>query len=91
MLVHIVHAPRVQSRVFTPRPQMPRRSGQTKAKHTQSTLGSPGPVWQCRESLNHDDDTGGIARGQRWSALCTYRVCKAEFSLLGPKCLVGAG
>ena len=38
-----MHALRAQSRVFTPRPRMPCKCGPTKAKHTQSTLGSPGP------------------------------------------------
>ena len=40
-----MHAPRVQSRVITPCSQMPHRCGRTKAKHTQSTLGAPGPIW----------------------------------------------
>ena len=29
------------------------------------------------------------ARGQHWSIMCTYCVCNAEFSVLGPKCPVG--
>ena len=37
----------------------------------------------------HDSDTGDVARGQHWSIMCTYRVCNAEFSVLGPKCPVG--
>ena len=40
MLVHNAHAPRIQSQVFAPWPQMPRRCGRTKAKHTQSTIAS---------------------------------------------------
>ena len=39
-----MHAWHVQSRVFTPWPQMPRWCSQTKAKHTQFTLGSLGPI-----------------------------------------------
>ena len=38
-----MHALRAQSRVFTPWPRMPCKCGPTKAKHTQSILGSPGP------------------------------------------------
>ena len=58
-------------------------------KHTQSTVGSPGPIWHCRGAQNHDNDTGVVARGQHWSITRTHRVCKAEFPLLGPHCPVG--
>ena len=75
--------------IFTPWLQMPRRRGQTKAKHTQSTVGSPGLIWHCRGARNHDNDTGVVARGQHWSITRTNRVCKAEFPLLGPHCPVG--
>ena len=133
---------------------MPCKCGPTKAKHTQSTLGSPGPfgtaegrknmtttpetslevnagllracdactmpsfytlapiaqpsvlcnqgkthamhswfsrpIWYCRGPRKHDNDTGDVARGQRWSTLCMHCVRKAEFLLLGPKGRVGA-
>ena len=132
---------------------MPRWCGQTKAKYTQPTLGSPGPfgtaegrenmtttpetslevnaglhractacakprfhslarnapsvrsnrgkthaintwlsrpIWHCRGARNHDNDTGDVARGQRWFTPCMHGVRKAEFSLLCPKCPVGA-
>ena len=90
MLSHVVHVPRVHSRFYTPWPQMPRRCGQTKAKHTQSRPGSPGPIWHCEGPRNHDNDTGDIARDQCWSTSCTHGMYKAEFLLLGPKCRVGA-
>ena len=143
----------MQSRVFTPWPQRPRRCGPTKAKHTQSTLGSPGPfgtaegrknmtttpetslevnagslractvcakpsfhslalkaasvqsnlgkthaihtwlsrpIWYCRGPQKHDNDTGDVARGQRWFPPCMHCVRKAEFLLLGPECPVSA-
>ena len=152
-MVYSVHALRAQCRVFTPWPPMPCKCGRTKAKHTQSILGSPGPfgtaegrktmtsipetplevntdphraciacakpnfhsltrnapsvrsnqgktyafhtwlsraIWHCRGPRNHDNDTKGVARGQRWSATCMHCVRKAEFLLLGPKCPVGA-
>jgi hypothetical protein len=85
---------------------MPRRCGRTKAKHTQFTRGSPGPIWYCRVPQftrgstgpiwycrvprNHDNDTGDIASGHQWPILCTHRVYKAKFLLLDPKCPVGA-
>ena len=59
-------------------------------KHTQFTVGSPGLIWHCREARYHDNDTGVVARGQHWSITRTHRVCKARFSLLGPKCSIGA-
>ena len=137
-------------RDFTPWPSRPLRCGPTKAKHTQSTLGSPGPfgtaegrknmtttpetslevnagslractacarprfhslarnarrcskktyaihtwfsrpIWYCRGSLKHDDDTGDVATGQSCSTPCMHCLRKAEFLLLGPKCPVGA-
>ena len=89
MLAYNMHAPRVQSRFFTPWPQMPRRCGQTKAKHTQSRPGSPGPIWHCRGPPNHDNDTGDVARGQCSSTSCMHRVYKAKFSLLGLECRIG--
>ena len=67
---------------------MTRRCGRTKEKHSQSTLGSPGPIWHCRGPRNHDNDTGDVAGGQLWSITCAHCVCKAKFSLLGPKCRV---
>ena len=148
-----MHALRAQSRVFTPWPQRPRWCSQTKAKHTQFSLGSQGPFgtaeclenmtttpetslevntgphhactacakqsfyslapkaalvqpnqgkthaihtwlsrtfWYCRGPRKHDDDTGYVARGERWSTLCMHCVRKAEFLLLGPKGRVGA-
>ena len=88
-MVHNMRAPCMQSQVFTLWPQMPRRRGQTKAKHTQPTLGSPGPLWHCRGPRNHDNDTVDVAGGQLWSITCAHRVCKAKFSLLGPQCPVG--
>ena len=152
---HPVHALHAQSRVFTPWPEMPWpcRCGQTKAKHMQSTLGSPGPfgtaegsknmtttpetslevnagshracnacarprfhslafkaasvqsnqgethaihtwlsrpIWYCRGPQKHDNDTGDVARGQRWFTPCMHCVRKAEFLLLGLKARVGA-
>ena len=44
----------------------------------------------CRGPRKHDDDTGDVARGQRWSTPCMHCVRKAEFLLLGPKGRVGA-
>jgi len=44
----------------------------------------------CRGPRKHNDDTGDVARGQRWSARCMHCVRKAEFLLLGPKGRVGA-
>ena len=85
-----MHAPRIPSQVFTPWPQMPRRCGQTSPKHTQSTLGSPGPIWYCRVPRNHDNDTGDVASGHQWPISCTHRVYQAKFLLLGLKCPVGA-
>ena len=38
---------------------------------------------------NHDNDIGDVAKGHLWSITCAHCVCKAKFSLLGPKCLVG--
>jgi len=70
-------------------PKCPVGEAKTKAKHTQSKVGCPGPVLRCRGPRNHDSDTRDIARGQHWSITCTYRVCKAEFPVLGPKCPVG--
>ena len=67
-----------------------RRCGKTETKHTQIRPGSSGPIWHCRGPRNHDDDTGDVARGQRWSTLCMHRVCKAGLSLHGPKCRAGA-
>ena len=89
MLLHTMHELHVQSRVFTPRHQMPRRCGETKTKHTQSTPGSPGPIWHCRGPPSHDNDTGDVTIGQCWSRLFSHRVCKVEFSLLDPRCRVG--
>ncbi len=63
--------------------------GQTKAKHTQSTVGFSGPRWHSRWTRIHYNATDGSAKGQLWSLTCTHRVCKAKFALLGPRCLVG--
>ena len=148
-----MHALRAQSRIFTPWPRMPCKCGPTKAKHTQSILGSPGPfgtaevrknmkttpetslevdidllractacaktsfyslapntpsvrpnqgktyaihtwlsraIWYCRGPRKHDNDTGDVARGQRWFTPCMHCVRKAEFLLLDPECPVSA-
>ena len=82
MLAYNMYAPCMQSRVFTPWPQIPRRNGQTKAKHTQSRPGSPGPIWYCRGPPNHDNDTKEVARGQCWPISCKHRMCKAGFHSL---------
>jgi len=89
-VVHIVHALRMQSQVFASWPQMPHRCGRTKAKHTQSTRCAPAPIWYCRVPRNHNNDTEDVARGQWWSTSCMHHVCKAELSLLVPKCRIGA-
>ena len=90
MLASILHESRAQSRVFTPWPQMAASVRPNQGNHEQSRPGSPGPIWHCRGPPNHDNDTGHVARGQCWPTSCTHLVCKAEFSLLGPKCRVGA-
>ena len=56
--------------------------------HTIHTWFSRAPL-ALRGPRNHDNDTGDVAGGQLWSITCAQRVCKAKFSLLGPKCLVG--
>ena len=53
------------NRIFTPWPQVPRRCGRTKAKHTISTVASPGLIWHCRGPRNHDNDTGDVSKAQR--------------------------
>jgi hypothetical protein len=90
MLVLIMHAPCVQSRDFTPWSLMPRRCGQIEANARNSDLALQGPFSTTEGHQNHDNDTGDVARGQCWPTSCTHRVCKAEFSLLGPICRVGA-
>ena len=60
--------------------------GKTHAIHTWLSR----PIWYCREPRIHDNDTGDVARGQRWSTPCMHGVRKAEYLLLGPKCPVGA-
>ena len=69
-----------------------------KAASVQSNLGKTHaihhwlsrPIWYCREPRIHDNDTGDVARDQRWFTPCMHYVRKAELSLLSPKCPVGA-
>ena len=67
-------------------PSVQPNQGKTHAIHTWLS----GTIWYCRGPRKHDNDTGDVARGQRWSTPCMHCVRKAEFSLLGPKCPVGA-
>ena len=55
--------------------------GKTHAIHTWLSR----PIWYCRVTRNHNNDTRHVATGQWWPTLCTNHVHKAEFSLLGPK------
>ena len=70
------------------------RCGQTKAKHTQSTLGSPGRFGTAegRETMRTTQETSLEVNADPHRARIARmnRVGKAEFSLLDPKCLVGA-
>jgi len=78
-----MHAPRIQTKPIF-------HSSALNSPSVPFTNGSPGLIWHCRGPPNHYYDTGGVARNKCRSTLCMHRVCKAEFSLLGPKCSVGA-
>ena len=60
--------------------------GETRAIHTWFSR----PIWYCRGPQKHDNDTGVVARGQRWFTPCMHCVHNAEFLLLGPQCPVSA-
>ena len=60
--------------------------GETHAIHTWFSM----PIWFCRGPQKHDNDTGDVARGQRWFTPCMHCVRQPEFSLLGLKARVGA-
>ena len=69
-------------------PRCPGAILQPATQHTIYTWFSRAPL-ALRGPRNHDNDTGDVAGGQLWPITCAHRVCKAKFSLLGPKCLVG--
>ena len=67
-------------------PSVRPNQGKTYAIHTWLSTA----IWYCREPRKHDNDTGDVARGQRWSTPCMHCVRKAEFLLLDPECPVSA-
>ena len=79
-----------QSRVFTPWPRMPRRCGQTSAKHTQSTLGSPGPFGTAEGHKNMRMTSEMSLEVNACPNRVRIACAKPSFTLPGPESPVGA-
>jgi hypothetical protein len=62
-------------------PSVRPNQGKTYAIHTWLSRA----IWYCRGPRKHDNDTKGVARGQRWVITCMHCLRKAEVLLLGLK------